>query len=452
MTTRAEQALPMSVTAMEDGNTVVRFNDRRDEAFTDADAAFQDVRAMLAAADPAIEGDEPSDVLVSVELTRLRARDRAREIHEDDKARKARGGDPSFAMVGAADLSASVPPMEWLVRNVWPRHSFGPMGGEKKTLKSYNLLSMTVAVASGEAFFGEFEVVAPGPVLYYVGEGGQGPFQRRLQAMARAYKVELADLPVHAVFEVGSLSGVAFVDALKRNLDAAQPELVIVDPLYAFHPPGVEAQNLYERGRMLAEVSALVADEAALVVADHFKKTGNSDLDLDSISQAGMGQWADSWILQKHRQPPDLAAGDYRLALEFGSRQWGGGRYDLDWHLPTVGQLESGEASAAGLDELSWTVRRADDAPVRSRSAAAAKLETRIVATLRDHPFELTASKLAETLGGKRQSTLDCVERMVADGRVKEEPVGQREGNRTVERMRLGIPDAPARLKDAVLA
>jgi RecA-family ATPase len=191
--------------------------------------------------------------------------------------------------------------MEWLVRNVWPRHSFGPMGGEKKTLKSYNLLSMTVAVASGEMFFGEFEVVTPGPVLYYVGEGGMGPFQRRLQAMARAYKVELADLPVHAVFEVGSLSGAAFVDALKRNLDAAQPELVVVDPLYAFHPPGIEAQNLYERGRMLAEVSALVADEAALVVADHFKKTGNSDLDLDSISQAGMGQWADSWILQKHR-------------------------------------------------------------------------------------------------------------------------------------------------------
>jgi predicted ArsR family transcriptional regulator len=89
---------------------------------------------------------------------------------------------------------------------------------------------------------------------------------------------------------------------------------------------------------------------------------------------------------------------------------------------------------------------------VRSKSAAAAKLETRILATLRDHPFELTASKLAETLGGKRQSTLECVERLVAEGCVEEKLAGQREGSRTVERMRLGIPDAPARLKDAVLA
>jgi hypothetical protein len=279
-----------------------------------------------------------------------------------------------------------------------------------------------------------------------------GPFQRRLQAMACAYKVNLADLPVHAVFEVGSLSGGAFVDALKRNLDAAQPELVIVDPLYAFHPPGIEAQNLYERGRMLAEVSALVADEAALVVADHFKKNGNSDLDLDSISQAGMGQWADSWILQKHRQPPDLAAGDYRLALEFGSRQWGGGRYDLNWLLPTVGQLESGEASAAGLNELSWSVRRADDAPNRSKSANSAKLETRVLATLRDHLYEYTASQLAHEVGGRREIALDVIDGLLSTGAVVQQSVARQEGGREVKRMLLGVPDVPARLKGAVQA
>ncbi|WP_027503907.1 AAA family ATPase [Rhodococcus sp. UNC23MFCrub1.1] len=407
---------------------------------------YDRVRSVGGDIDPVVaeairKSSDPSaslDAETAKELNRLRAHDRAKELREEERALEARGGEPSFAMVGAAELAVPVPPMEWLVQGVWPRHSFGPMGGEKKTLKSYNLLALSVAVASGEALFGEFAVHSPGPVLYYVGEGGQGPFQRRLQAIARAFKVELGDLPVHAVFEVGSLSGVSFTDALKRNLDTAQPELVIIDPLYAFHPPGIEAQNLYERGRMLAEVSASVAGQAALVVADHFKKSGNSDLDLDSISQAGMGQWADSWILQKHREKPDLDAGDYRLAMEFGSRQWGGRRYDLDWHLPPEGQLESGEGAS---DELSWSIRRSDSGTglTVNRVDADDRLRTRAVEIVTERPYELTANKLADELGGQRKATLRVIDALVTAGVLDQQMARRQEGNRVVERSRLGM-------------
>lgn len=125
------------------------------------------------------------------------------------------------------------------------------MGGEKKTLKSYNLMSIAVAVASGRPLFGEFEVVSPGPVVYFAGEGGEAPFRRRLQAIARSYDVDLAELPIYASFDVGPLDSAEFISALTNALDARRPELVIIDPLYAFHPSGIEAQNLYERGRML---------------------------------------------------------------------------------------------------------------------------------------------------------------------------------------------------------
>lgn len=262
-----------------------------------------------------------------------------------------------FQLISAAQLAEPVPPMEWLIRGVWPRRSFGPMGGEKKTLKTYNLMSIALAVASGRPLFGEFEVVTPGPVVYFVGEGGRAPFQRRLHAIARAYGVDLADLPIHATFDVGPLDSPEFVAALTAALDALRPELVIIDPLYAFHPAGIEAQNLYERGRMLAEVSGIVADKAALIIADHFKKSGGSELDLDSIAQAGMGQWADSWILQKHRERADLDGGEYSLAVEFGSRQWGGSRWDVDWKLPAFGELDAGEAEHATVE---WSVRRSD--------------------------------------------------------------------------------------------
>lgn len=319
---------------------------------------------------------------------------------------------PRFATVSARDLAQPVPPMEWLVRGVWPRHSFGPMGGEKKTLKSYNLLSMSLAVASGEPLFGEFQVVSPGPVVYYVGEGGQAPFQRRLQAIARTYKVNLADLPLHAVFEVGPLDAPDFTDALKRNLDDLQPELVIIDPLYAFHPAGVEAQNLYERGRMLAGVSSLVANETALIIADHFRKTGSADLDLDSIAQAGMGQWADSWILQKHRDKPDLDAGSYRLAVEFGSRQWGGSRWELDWQLPAFGELEEGQAD----DGVSWEIRRVDggcDRDRRSRSRGSGEKRAELLEVIRGNPFQFTKNRLIEVVGGNKAAVRAAIDELV---------------------------------------
>lgn len=334
---------------------------------------------------------------------------RGAEPADDDPAMQ------RFATVSARDLAQPVPPMEWLVRGVWPRNSFGPMGGEKKTLKSYNLLSMSVAVASGEPLFGEFEVVAPGPVVYYVGEGGQAPFQRRLQAIARAYGVELADLPLHAVFEVGALDSTAFTDALKRNLDEVQPELVILDPLYAFHPSGVEAQNLYERGRMLAGLSSLVADETGLIIADHFRKTGSADLDLDSIAQSGMGQWADSWILQKHRDKPDLDTGAYQLAVEFGSRQWGGSRWELDWQLPAFGQLDEGKS-----DAVSWTIRRgdagADDR--RKRGRGSPERRRKILDVIRSNAFQLTKNQVIETVGGNKAAVRDELAKLVADCRV----------------------------------
>ncbi|MDV2476400.1 AAA family ATPase [Rhodococcus zopfii] len=343
-----------------------------------------------------------------------------------------------FATVSARDLAQAVPPMEWLVRGVWPRKSFGPMGGEKKTLKTYNLLAIALAVAGGAELFGEFEVESPGPVIYYVGEGGRAPFQRRAQAIARAYGVDLADLPLHAVFEVGSLDSPEFTDALKRNLDAVQPELVILDPLYAFHPAGVEAQNLYERGRMLAELSAQTANETALIVADHFRKSGAADLDLDSIAQSGMGQWADSWILQKHRETAHLDSGTYRLAVEFGSRQWGGSRWELDWQLASAEQVENGDEGDAAIG---WEIRRADGntgdrKKVRTRGGSGKRSE--ILEVVNASPFTYTKTQLIDAVGGNKSAVRAAIQELEDARQLVVKDMSAREGAREVERPRYG--------------
>lgn len=250
-----------------------------------------------------------------------------------------------FSLESAFELSQPVPPMRWLVRNVWPENSAGVLAGEKKTFKSWNLQALALAVSSGLPYFGydDFAVPNAAPVLYLAGEGGRDAFANRHQVIAARYGIGEADLPglpFGAMFDTAELTDAELTDALARHLDRMQPALVIVDPLYAYHPSGVDAANLYVRGQMLAKVRELIEPYAALVIGDHFKKrskntggTGSGTMDLDDISMSGISQWADSWGLQCHRDPPDITTNNYFLQVEFSTRRGGGCRYDIDWTL-----------------------------------------------------------------------------------------------------------------------
>lgn len=265
------------------------------------------------------------------------------------------GMPPRFSLVTAADLAKPVPDLRWLVRGVWPEKSHGPLAGAKKSLKSWNALALAIAIASGKPYLGKFDVETTGPVLYLNGEGGQVPYARRFQRLTSAYGVDGAGLPLYATFGVGPLDGAPFRREIRAHLDALRPALVILDPLYVYHPTGIEAQNLYERGRMLGELSSTIGHETALIVVDHYRKTGGKELDLDEIGQSGVAQWADSWILQAHRELPNLEAGSFRLAAEHGSRQWGGRRWNVDWDC---GAWDPDAGEPAG--EIGWTVEAAD--------------------------------------------------------------------------------------------
>lgn len=267
-------------------------------------------------------------------------------------ARTAREARERFVPVSAADLAQPVPPMEWLVKGVWPAGSYGTLAGEKKTLKTYTDLALALAVASGEPFLGQFAVPEPRPVLMYLGEGGQIPTMHRVQRIAAAMGVDLASLPLRIVFDAGDITGEAFLAALDAAVADEMPGLVIVDPFYAYHPPGIEAQNLYDRGAMLAEVQQSMPPGCAFILADHFRKTGSRDLDLDSIAQSGVSQWADSWILQNHNSPARVDAGQFSIGMQFGSRQWGGRQYVVDWSLGSFNE-DTGEH----VGDLSYSVR-----------------------------------------------------------------------------------------------
>ncbi|RIU33929.1 AAA family ATPase [Mycobacteroides abscessus] len=304
-----------------------------------------------------------------------------------------------FSLESAFELSQPVPPMRWLVRNVWPENSAGVLAGEKKTFKSWNLQALALAVSSGLPYFGydDFAVPNAAPVLYLAGEGGRDAFANRHQVIAARYGIGEADLPglpFGAMFDTAELTDAELTDALARHLDQMQPALVIVDPLYAYHPSGVDTANLYVRGQMLAKVRELIEPYAALVIGDHFKKrsgntggTGSGAMDLDDISMSGISQWADSWGLQCHRDPPDITNNNYFLQVEFSTRRGGGRRYDIDWTLN-----RDSNPDLVAWESCTWNV-------VPSYSAATAMLTRQ--------------SRAASAAGGRHREVMEALSRYV---------------------------------------
>ena len=182
------------------------------------------------------------------------------------------------------------------------------MGGPKKSMKSYMALAEAIAVASDKPYLGNSEWTVPEAlgVIYFAAEGGVSLTQRRLQRIARdVYDIkDIKDLPLIVLPEIAPF-GPKFDEYLDDGVSAlgVSVGLVIVDSVYNYHPPekNVSVSNLYSRGQMFGRLShsvyRIVGPQAVLILLDNFRKTGNDELDLDSISQSGMAEFADSWGL-----------------------------------------------------------------------------------------------------------------------------------------------------------
>jgi hypothetical protein len=308
----------------------------------------------------------------------------------------------AFTRVTARELAADPAPLKWLVKGLLPEATYGPVAGERKSLKSWTSLGIAVAVAAGVPVLGRFEVPHARPVVYYCGEGGERMFRRRLRRVAEAYGVAVETLPLVAYFDVAPLDSDAFQASLSADLAELSPGLVIVDPLYAFHGTETRSSDLYQRGSLLSAASApVVAAGATLLINDHFNKTGSGG-DLGRIAQAGMGEWADTWLLLSHRVDPDVAGGDFRLRLDVGSRQWGGRTFDLDL---SIGEFD--EETGEHVGDLSYMVVPSDpDAGKRAKEASAhGRAERELLDVLRDEPFEHTKTSAIKEVGGRAELT-----------------------------------------------
>ncbi|WP_425996231.1 AAA family ATPase [Tsukamurella sp. DT100] len=355
-------------------------------------------------------------------------------------AARSRPGTPEgagavFKLMGPDAWAQPVAPPEFLVKGVLVRDTFGVIAGPKKSLKTHENHALALAVATGQPLYNHapFAVPKAGRVLYIVGEGGQGDVQRKLQRMCRTYGVDPRDVaedeqfPLHVAFGATSMNDPRFQDELKAMLDATQPDLVLIESFYNFHPEGVETGNLYQRGQAIDSFHKFVRGEctgATSLMTDHYRSTGNKGTDLDMIAMAGQAEVADSWITRYHRAEADVENGEFRLRVAFGSRQWGGRELDIDWSLGRF-DPETGSHVGAGEhsddDSIRWAIHRSGG--TSSPEAERASLTMQIYNLVKAQPGQLTKTGVKESghVKGRKEAIAAEVDRLLESGTLRSE-------------------------------
>ncbi len=193
-------------------------------------------------------------------------------------AREIRSSPPE--VVDIAELAAEVdalPPVQYLIRPLWPADAYGVLGAQDKAGKTWMVVDLAISVASGTPFLGRFPTDAPGPVVLYCGEGGARNIVRRVRAVAASKGIELEAL--RGLLRVSERAPqIAQEDALERVLTDLlghdDTRLVVIDPLY-LAAAGADGSNLYKMGEALTGIQSVCqVVGAALILTTHWNKTG----------------------------------------------------------------------------------------------------------------------------------------------------------------------------------
>jgi AAA domain len=153
------------------------------------------------------------------------------------------------------------------------RRAVGIVGGEPKCSKSFLALDLAVAVAAGVPCLRRFAVPHAGRVLLYAAEDALSIVRRRLESIAAAAGMDLADLDIQ-VITAPTLR--LDLDADRRSLALTvaklHPRLLILDPFVRLHRIDENASG--EVAPLLAYLRELQRRHHLAVLVVHHAKKG----------------------------------------------------------------------------------------------------------------------------------------------------------------------------------
>ena len=226
----------------------------------------------------------------------------------------------------------------WLITGLWSEQAVGIVGGEPKCCKSFLALDLAVAVASGTPCLRRFAVSRAGRVLLFAAEDALHIVRRRLEGIATAAGVALADLDIQVITAPTVRLD---LDADRKNLAETvarlQPRLLILDPFVRLHRIDENASG--EVAPLLAYLRELQRRHGmAVLVVHHARKGGSARAGQALRGSSEFHAWGDSnlylrrdadtlTLTVEHRAAPsprpitiELAQRGLALALEVAER------------------------------------------------------------------------------------------------------------------------------------
>jgi hypothetical protein len=193
-----------------------------------------------------------------------------------------------------ARVQAAGPPA-WLIQGVWPRDAYGVFAAEDKAGKTWAMLDLACSVAAGVPWLGHFPCSPSGPVLVFLGEGGERAMIRRLAAICAHKHLDLQELAarrrLRLCFRVPKLTSGEELQTVAAELAEHPAALVVLDPLYLAVAGAASGADLYAMGAVLSGIQGVCQQaRAALVVVTHWNKTGEGR-GAKRISGVGPGAW-----------------------------------------------------------------------------------------------------------------------------------------------------------------
>ena len=175
----------------------------------------------------------------------------------------------------AHELDARPVAPRWLIEGLWADEAVGIVGGEPKSFKSFLVLDMAVAVASGSPCLRHFPVAHTGRVLLYAAEDALQVVRRRLEGICHLTHLNLAQLDIQVITAPSlRLDTLEDQKRLRFTIEQLRPRLLLLDPFVRLHRIDENASS---------DVAAILAYfrelqrlfHLAVVVVHHARKAAN---------------------------------------------------------------------------------------------------------------------------------------------------------------------------------
>lgn len=204
-------------------------------------------------------------------------------------------------VVRASELPTREGSQQWLIEGLWGSESVGFVGGKPKVWKTWLVLEMAIAVATGKPCLGIYAVPSPGKVLLFLAEDEGSQVRARLQALCHARGVVLNDLDVHFITASRlELNRQNDFERLESVIKSLQPKLLVLDPFVRVFS-GDEDDSGHV-SRVLGRLRQLQREHRVAVgVVHHFKK-GKNESGGDALrGSSDMFAWADSALFLRRQ-------------------------------------------------------------------------------------------------------------------------------------------------------